>query len=91
MASKFVIKRGTTGKYRFSLHAPNGQVIATSEAYETKRAAMAGIASVQKNAAGAAIDDQTERATAAKKAPAKKAPAKKATTRTKKATPPTVV
>ena len=84
MPSKFVIKRGTTGKFRFSLHATNGQVIATSEAYETKRAAMAGIASVQKNAAGAAVDDQTERAGAAKKAPTKKAPAKK------KVTPPTV-
>ena len=85
MPSKFVIKRGTTGKFRFSLHATNGQVIATSEAYETKRAAMAGIASVQKNAAGAAIDDQTEKAAAAKKTPAKRAPARK------KATPPTVV
>ena len=90
MPSKFVLKRGTTGKYRFSLHASNGQIIATSEAYETKRAAMAGIASVQKNAAGAAVDDQTERATATKTA--KKAPAKRASTRTtKKATPPTVV
>ena len=86
MPAKFVVKRGSTGKFRFSLHAANGQIIATSEAYETKRAAMAGIASVQKNAAGATVDDQTDgRAAAAKKATAKKAPARK------RATPPTVV
>ena len=87
MPAKFVVKRGSTGKYRFSLHASNGQIIATSEAYETKRAAMAGIASVQKNAAGASIDDQTD--AAAKKAAGTKAPARKRTA--KKATPPTVV
>ena len=87
MPAKFVVKRGSTGKYRFSLHASNGQIIATSEAYETKRAAMAGIASVQKNAAGASIDDQTD--AAAKKASGIKAPARKRTT--KKVTPPTVV
>lgn len=38
MPAKFVIKQGTSGKYRFNLHAANGQVIATSESYETKRA-----------------------------------------------------
>jgi hypothetical protein len=39
--------------------AGNGQVIATSEAYESKSAAMNGIESVQKNAPDAKIDDQT--------------------------------
>jgi uncharacterized protein YegP (UPF0339 family) len=57
--AKFVLKKGTTGKFRFSLLSTNGQVVATSEAYETKRAALGGIASVQKIAAGAAVDDQT--------------------------------
>lgn len=86
MPAKFVVKRGSTGKFRFSLHAANGQIVATSEAYETKRAAMAGIASVQKNAAGATVDDQTDgKAAATKKTTAKKAPARK------RATPPTVV
>ena len=65
MAAKYVIKRGTTGKFRFSLHAANGQIVATSEAYETKRAAMAGIESVRKNAQ-APIEDTTEKTTAAK-------------------------
>ena len=31
MAAKFVLKKGSTGKFSFSLVAPNGQVIATSE------------------------------------------------------------
>lgn len=33
MAAKFVLKKGSTGKFRFNLVATNGQVIATSEAY----------------------------------------------------------
>ena len=79
MPAKFVLKRGTTGKFRFNLVAPNGQPIATSEAYETKASAMAGIASVRKNAAGATVEDLT--APAAKRAPAKKAQARKAPAR----------
>jgi len=77
MPGKFVVKKGTTGKFRFSLVSTNGQVVATSEAYETKRAAMSGIASVQKLAAGAAVVDTTAPA-AAKPAvtkPAAKKPA----------------
>lgn len=57
MAGKFVLKKGSTGKVRFNLHSTNGKVIATSEAYETKRAALAGIESVKKHAAGATVDD----------------------------------
>ena len=59
MAGKFVLKKGSTGKFHFNLLASNGQVIATSEAYESKSAALNGIESVQKNAADAKIDDQT--------------------------------
>lgn len=83
MPAKFIVKKGTTGKFRFSLVSTNGQVVATSEAYETKRAAMSGIASVQKIAAGAAIHDLTvpppksAPASVAKK-PAAKKPAAKA-------------
>jgi uncharacterized protein YegP (UPF0339 family) len=40
MAAKFVVKKGTTGKFRFSLHASNGEIIATSETYNTKAAAL---------------------------------------------------
>lgn len=48
MAGKFVIKKGTTGKFRFNLLARNGQAVATSEAYNSKAAAMTGIRSVQR-------------------------------------------
>jgi uncharacterized protein YegP (UPF0339 family) len=41
------------------LVASNGQIIATSEAYERKDSALNGIESVKKNAQGAEIDDQT--------------------------------
>ena len=60
MAAKFVLKKGSTGKFRFNPVATNGQVIATSEAYESKASAVNGIESVKRNAADAAIDDQTD-------------------------------
>jgi uncharacterized protein YegP (UPF0339 family) len=61
MAAKFVLRKGSTGKFSFSLVATNGQVIATSEAYESKASAVNGIESVKRNAADAAIDDQTDK------------------------------
>jgi uncharacterized protein len=60
MAAKFVLKKGSSGKFHFNLQAANGQVIATSETYESKAAAINGIESVKKNAPAAAIDDQSE-------------------------------
>lgn len=59
MAGKFELYKDAAGKFRFRLKASNGQVIATGEAYESKASAMKGIQSVMKNAAGAAVDDQT--------------------------------
>ena len=59
MAGKFVLKKGDSGKYHFNLVAGNGQVIATSQTYERKRAALAGIESVRKTAPGAAVEDET--------------------------------
>jgi uncharacterized protein len=61
MAAKFVLKKGSTGKFRFNLVATNGQVIATSEAYESKASAIKGIESVKRNAPTAEIDDQTDK------------------------------
>jgi uncharacterized protein YegP (UPF0339 family) len=84
---KFVVKKGTTGKFRFNLVSTNGQVVATSELYETKAKAMSGIAAVRKLAADAVLVDDTVPAAkpAAKSAakPATKAAAKPA----KKAAP----
>ncbi len=59
MAGKFVLKKGSSGKFHFNLYASNGQVIATSEAYESKAAALNGIKSVQTNAPDAKVEDQT--------------------------------
>jgi uncharacterized protein YegP (UPF0339 family) len=59
VAAKFVLKKGSTGKFHFNLIATNGQVIATSEAYESKAAALNGIESVKRNAPVADVDDQT--------------------------------
>ena len=42
MAGKFVLKKGSSGKYHFNLLADNGQVIATSETYERKQSALNG-------------------------------------------------
>ena len=74
---RFVLEKGRTGKFRFNLLSTNGRVIASSEAYETKRASLAGIAAIQKLAAAARLEDRTEAAAAGKKAAGKKAAAKK--------------
>jgi len=59
MAAKFELYKDRSGKFRFRLKATNGQVIAASEAYNTKTSAKNGIASIQKNASKAAIEDLT--------------------------------
>jgi uncharacterized protein YegP (UPF0339 family) len=59
MASKFVVKKGPTGKFRFSLLGGKGQVIASSETYNTKAACLNGIKALKAAAGGAEIEDQT--------------------------------
>ncbi|MEO6052196.1 MAG: YegP family protein [Pyrinomonadaceae bacterium] len=51
MAGKFELKVAKNGKYHFNLLAGNGQIILSSEMYESKSAAENAIASIQKNAA----------------------------------------
>jgi len=55
---KFVIRTTSTG-VKFDLKAGNGEVIATSEVYSSLDACKKGLASVQKNAPVAGIEDQT--------------------------------
>ena len=55
---KFVIRKTNTG-IKFDLKAGNGEVIATSEVYASAAACRKGIASVQKNAPAAAVENQT--------------------------------
>lgn len=50
MPGKFELKESKNGKYHFNLKAGNGQIILSSEMYESKASAENGIASVQKNA-----------------------------------------
>lgn len=51
MASKFELKKSRNDKFVFNLLASNGQVILTSELYESRASALNGIESVRKNAA----------------------------------------
>ena len=55
---KFVVRKTNTG-VKFDLKAGNGEVIATSEVYSSEDACKKGIASVQKNAPVAGVEDQT--------------------------------
>ena len=58
---KFEIKKDKAGKFRFNLKAGNGQVILSSEAYNSKSACDNGIESVRKNSSD---DGRFERKTA---------------------------
>ncbi len=51
MPGKYELKKAKDGQFHFSLVATNGQIILASEMYKTKRSALNGIASVQKNSA----------------------------------------
>jgi uncharacterized protein YegP (UPF0339 family) len=50
MAGKFELKKSKNNQYFFSLLAANGQTILSSEMYDAKAGALAGIESVKKNA-----------------------------------------
>lgn len=66
MAGKFELVNTSNGKFKFNLKAGNGQVILTSEVYESKASAENGIESVKKNAGD---DDRFERKTASNGSP----------------------
>ena len=65
---KFVIRKTNTG-IKFDLKASNGEVIAPSEVYSSPDACQKGIASVQKNAPIATIENQTVEGFAVEKHP----------------------
>ena len=65
---KFVVRNTKTG-IKFDLKAGNGEVIATSEVYASEASCLKGIASVQKNAPVAAVEDQTVEGYAVEKHP----------------------
>lgn len=55
---KYVIRTVPTG-VKFDLYAPNGQTILSSQVYLTASACRKGLLSVRRNAAAAAVEDQT--------------------------------
>jgi uncharacterized protein len=57
--NKYDRKTSSNGKAYFNLKATNGQIIGTSEMYESESARDNGIASVKSNAPDATVDDQT--------------------------------
>lgn len=65
---KFIIRKTNTG-LTFNLKAGNGEVIATSEVYKTEASCRKGIASVQKNAPVAKVENQTVEGFALEKHP----------------------
>ena len=65
---KFAVKTVKTG-IKFNLKANNGEIIATSEIYNSKASCLNGIESVRKNAPIAPIEDQTVEGFAVEKNP----------------------
>lgn len=57
---KFEVYKDSAGKFRFRLKAPNGEIIATGEAYSSKDACMKGIESVKTNAPKAKVVEMTQ-------------------------------
>ncbi len=57
---RFDRKTSTNDKYYFNLKAINGQIIGTSEMYESAASRDNGIESVKTNAPAAIVDDQAE-------------------------------
>ena len=48
--AKYHLELSLANQHYFTLRAPNGKIIACSEMYESKQAALKGIRSVRKNA-----------------------------------------
>lgn len=57
---KFEIKKSSNSKFYFNLCSKgNGEIIATSEMYNSKQSCENGIAAVKRDASNAKIDDTT--------------------------------
>lgn len=57
--ARYERKTTKSGKFMFNLKSTNGQVIGSSQSYESESSMENGIESVKNNAPDAAIDDQT--------------------------------
>jgi uncharacterized protein len=56
VVGKYELYQDASSKYRFRLKAGNGEIIASSEAYESKASALNGIDSVKRNADSEVVD-----------------------------------
>jgi len=56
---KFDRNTSKNGKFYFNLKATNGQIIGTSQMYESEKGCENGISSIKENAPDATIDDQS--------------------------------
>ncbi len=66
---KFVIDKSKNDGFKFVLKAGNGEVIAVSQIYSAEDSCLNGIESVRKNAAVAAVENQTAEGYAEEKNP----------------------
>jgi uncharacterized protein len=60
MAARFEISKDYAGKFRFHLKAPNGEIIAASQGYETKASAEKGMEAIRTHAPDAKVEDHSE-------------------------------
>jgi uncharacterized protein YegP (UPF0339 family) len=60
MAAKFEISKDHASKFRFHLKAPNGEIIAARQGYETKAGAEKGVEAVKTHAPNARVEGLTE-------------------------------
>ena len=63
--ARYELKEAANGKFHWNLKAANGQIICSSQMYASKAGAEGGIASCQKNAPEAKVEDETEKAAVA--------------------------
>jgi hypothetical protein len=55
----FEIYKDKSEQYRFRFKAPNGEVMFQGQGYKQKQSVKSAIESIQKNAAGAEVDEQS--------------------------------
>ncbi|EHQ36020.1 YegP family protein [Methanoplanus limicola] len=60
MTGKFEVYIDSSGKYRFRLKAPNGEIIAVGQGYSSRAACLNGIESIKKNAPTAPVEEVKE-------------------------------
>jgi hypothetical protein len=59
MPAEFEMKKNAAGKPYWRFKSGNGEIVAVSEAYETKQGCLNGINSVKRDATSAPIHDMT--------------------------------